>query len=215
MMGSRAGRSLMLLAVLAMLVCAGCPDDSEPEAISELGQDVADDPDSLPPPDMVEQAQKDRGMIITSSAFKDGRTIPVTYTADGENISPPLQFSKVPQETTELALIMHDPDAPMEGGFTHWVVYGMPPDTTELPEDIPTEPTVEEPALAQGVNSADETGYIGPAPPEGDEAHHYNFTLYALSEGLDLEPGATKDELESAMEDRIVAETTLTGMYGR
>jgi hypothetical protein len=215
-MDTRVKGILAGLVVLALVVAGGCPDESEPEAISEMGPDVMDESETMPPPDIADEPEDVEGvMSITSPAFEDGETIPVKYTADGENMSPPLQFADVPGEAEALALVMHDPDAPMEGGFTHWVVYDMPPMLAELPEDIPGEPQVEEPELTQGLNSAEQTGYTGPAPPEGDDAHRYEFTLFALSEELDLDPGATKDDLAAAMAGNILEEATLTGMYDR
>jgi hypothetical protein len=206
---------LMTATVLAALLCAGCPDESEPEAVSEVGEDAMDESETLPPADVATQDADDELITIESPAFDDGAAIPVKYTADGENISPPLEISGVPEGAAALALVMHDPDAPMEGGFTHWVVYGMPPVLTEIPEGIPAEPRVEDPALVQGTNSAGEIGYTGPAPPEGDEAHRYDFRLYALSQELDVEPGAAEAELAEAMKGKIVAQGTVTGTYDR
>lgn len=153
-------------------------------------------------------------MQITSSAFAHGATIPRRYTGDGEDVSPPLSFAGVPDEAAELVLICHDPDAPRAGGWTHWVVYGMAPDLTGLPEAIPAEPRVSDPALVQGENSWGRIGYGGPAPPPG-KPHRYQFRLYAVRNALNLEPGATKDQVEAAMKDQIVAEAMLEGLYGR
>ncbi|HCA48566.1 MAG TPA: YbhB/YbcL family Raf kinase inhibitor-like protein [Armatimonadetes bacterium] len=155
-----------------------------------------------------------RPWTLTSPAFESGDTIPAKYTEDGEDVSPPLTFADLPPDTAELALICHDPDAPREGGWTHWVVYGMDPSLQGLPEAIPSDERVEEPALIQGENSWGETGYGGPAPPPG-KPHRYQFTLYALSERLNLDPGVTKDELEAAVEGRIIGQAMLEGLYGR
>lgn len=200
---------VLLLTGAATLVLAGCPQPPGPET----------DEGMLPPPEERNEmppieTETTAGLTITSSAFEDGATIPRKYTADGEDVSPPLTFAGVPEGAVELALICHDPDAPREGGWTHWVVYGMAPDIGGLPEAVPAEERVEEPGLVQGVNSANKIGYMGPSPPAGPP-HRYQFTLYALSEKLDLAPGATKAELEAAMEGKVIAEAMLTGMYGR
>jgi len=208
--------ALAISAVVALVFSAGCPEQSEPEALSQMGQDMMDESDTMPPPELAGgETHEEESLMVRSSAFNEGDRIPTEYTADGEGISPPLEFSGVPDDAVALALVMHDPDAPRAGGFTHWVVYHMSPDISKLPEGIPGAEVVEDHALTQGENSRGDIGYTGPAPPKGDEPHRYQFTLYALSEKLDLAPGATKEELESAMQGKIVDQTTLTGMYGR
>ncbi|MBD3292696.1 MAG: YbhB/YbcL family Raf kinase inhibitor-like protein [Armatimonadia bacterium] len=154
-------------------------------------------------------------MTVKSSVFREGNELPEKYTADGENISPPLTFVDVPHEAKEVALIMHDPDAPGEGGFTHWLIWDLAPGIPGLPGEIPADEEVDRVGGIQGTNSAGDIGYTGPAPPEGDDPHTYEFTAYALSEALGLEAGATKDELEAAMEGKVIEEATLTATYGR
>lgn len=199
----------MVLPLVLLALCLGCTRQ-EPESV------IVDNPPEPPP--VAPEAQADRGevtqMQITSSAFAHGATIPRRYTGDGEDVSPPLSFAGVPDEAAELVLICHDPDAPRAGGWTHWVVYGMAPDLTGLPEAIPAEPRVSDPALVQGENSWGRIGYGGPAPPPG-KPHRYQFRLYAVRNALNLEPGATKDQVEAAMKDQIVAEAMLEGLYGR
>ncbi len=153
-------------------------------------------------------------MVITSPAFTDGARIPVKYTADGDDVSPPLRFDAVPEEAVELTLICHDPDAPRAGGWTHWVAWGMAADSGGLPENVRPAPRVEDLGLMQGENSWGRIGYGGPSPPPG-KPHRYQFTLYALSAPVNLAPGATKDRLLDAMGRSIVAEAMLTGIYGR
>ncbi len=204
----------VVVTLLALLCGIGC------ERAPEEGAEV------VPPPD-VEAKAPDAGTAdseteegtemawtIASSAFAHGETIPVKYTADGEDVSPPLTFEDVPEGTAEIALICHDPDAPRAGGWTHWVVYGMAPDIGGLPEGVPTTPTVEDPKLVQGVTDFGSTGYGGPSPPPGP-AHRYQFLGYALSEPLGLDPGASKDELEAAMQGKVIGEAMLEGLYGR
>ncbi len=208
---------LALLAVTALggALLAGCDRPPEGEQVvgqpSELVDQVPDDPALEEEWTAVEGT---RAWTLTSTAFESGATIPTKYTEDGEDVSPPLTFADLPPDTEELALICHDPDAPREGGWTHWVVYGMDSGLQGLPEAVPAEERVEEPALIQGENSWGKIGYGGPAPPPGSP-HRYQFTLYALSERLNLEPGATKDELEAAMEGKIIDQAMLEGLYGR
>lgn len=199
--------SLLMAAVTALLT--GCPQPPAPDT-GEGMVITSTEPTEAAPTEIGESG----GLTITSTAFEDGATIPQKYTADGEDISPPLGFAGVPEGAAELALICHDPDAPREGGWTHWVVYGMAPDIGGLPEAVPVEERVDDPGLVQGVNSGGKIGYMGPSPPAGP-AHRYQFTVYALAEKLNLEPGATKAELESAIEGKVVGEAMLTGMYGR
>ena len=199
----------MVAAALVGLLLAGCEQEPEGPPIEGPPPEMIDAGDDLASEEAVEM-----GFNIESSAFRDGETIPAKYTADGEDVSPPLSFEGVPEKAVELALICHDPDAPRAGGWTHWVVYGMAPEIDGLPEGVPTDSTVDDPKLVQGVTDFGSTGYGGPAPPPG-AAHRYQFKCYALSAQLDLEPGATKDELEAAMEGKVIGEAMLEGLYAR
>ncbi len=144
-------------------------------------------------------------MKLTSPVFNDGGNIPSKYTCDGEDISPPLEISDVPSETETIALVMDDPDAPV-GTFTHWVVWNIPKDTTKIEEG-------KEPQGVQGRTDFGKKGYGGPCPPSG--THNYRFKLYALKKRLDLKEGASKKEVEKAMQGSIVEEALLTGKYRR
>jgi len=148
---------------------------------------------------------------VKSEAFEEGGMIPKKYTCDGEDASPPLSWTGVPEGTEALALICDDPDAPV-GTWVHWVIFNIPPDTTGLSENIPPERVLESGAR-QGRNDFGNIGYGGPCPPRG--THRYYFKLYALDKKVDLEPGATKDELLKAMEGHILAEGKLMGRYKR
>jgi hypothetical protein len=145
-------------------------------------------------------------LAITSLAFREGETIPVEYTCNGQNISPPLAWSGLPPDTQTLALIADDPDAPA-GTWVHWVVYNLPGSTAELPAGVQN-PGVD------GMNSSRKTGYSGPCPPAG-KAHRYFFKLYALDTTLVLEPGANKAELEKAIRGHVLAEGQLMGTFSR
>lgn len=146
-------------------------------------------------------------MKITSSAFENNKNIPPKYTCDGEDINPPLFISNVPQNTLSLALIMHDPDAPMAGGFTHWIIFNLAPNTREIKENSRPENSIE------GTNSAGKIGYMGPCPPSG--THRYEFRLYALDEVLKLDSSARKIDVEKAIKGHILNQATLVGLYQR
>lgn len=148
---------------------------------------------------------------LTSTAFEEGGMIPPKYTCDGENTSPGLQWSGIPDDTQSIALICDDPDAPA-GTWVHWVLFNIPGDITELVENVPAERVLENGAK-QGMNDFRRLGYGGPRPPGG--THRYFFKIYALDIEIGLEPGATKAELLKAMEGHILEEGQLMGRYKR
>jgi Raf kinase inhibitor-like YbhB/YbcL family protein len=148
---------------------------------------------------------------IRSNAFNEGELIPLKYTCDGNDISPPLQWSQPPKETKSMVLICDDPDAPV-GTWVHWVLYGLSPDTQELPEGISNEKEVLGGAK-HGVNDFRKYGYGGPCPPGG--THRYFFKLYAVDKAIEIEAGATKDEILNAINGYILAEGQLMGLYSR
>ena len=154
---------------------------------------------------------KKMAIKITSSAFSEGSMIPRQYTCDGEDISPPLAWTGVPEGTKSLAIICDDPDAPM-GTWVHWVLFNIPAGIKELPAKVPPEKTIENGA-SHGRNDFRKFGYGGPCPPGG--THRYYFKLYALDTEINLEPGITKAQLLKAMEGHILAEGQLMGRYKR
>lgn len=149
---------------------------------------------------------------LRSSAFPSSGEIPVKYTCDGADLSPPLQWSDPPQKTKSFALVADDPDAPV-GTWVHWVLYGIPATVHELPEGVPARDTVAG-SGTQGVNDFRKVGYGGPCPPRGP-AHRYVFTLYALDTDLTLPPRKTKAELVKAMEGHVLGQAELMGRYKR
>ena len=151
------------------------------------------------------------GITVESAAFKEGGMIPGKYTCDGADISPALSWSGLPGTTQSIALISDDPDAPM-GTWVHWVLYDLPLDTTNLPEDLPTKKTLES-GGKQGTNDFGKIGYGGPCPPGG--THRYFFKIYALDKELNIESGATKAQLLKQMKGHILAEGQLMGNYSR
>src|SRR4051812_9553595 len=151
-------------------------------------------------------------IVVKSPAFQEGRPIPVKHTADGEDVSPPLTWSGVPHGTRSLVLLCEDPDAP-RGVWSHWVVYGLPPEARELGEGASKAGLPGE-AAQQGTNDFGRPGYGGPSPPPG-KPHRYYFKLAALSVELKLPAGAKRQEVLAAMEGKVLAEGWLMGVYGR
>lgn len=148
---------------------------------------------------------------VVSSAFKDGEMIPGKYTCDGEEFSPPLSWSGIPQGAKSIALISDDPDAP-GGDWVHWLIFNLPPDTVGLPEGIPHDERLASGAV-QGKHDGGGVGYGGPYPPSG--THRYYFKVYALDTKLALGPDAAKKAVLEAMEGHILAQGELMGRYKR
>ena len=145
-------------------------------------------------------------ITVTSTAFRDGGTIPVKYTCDGDGVSPPLAWTGAPANTGALAIVVDDPDAP-RGTFTHWVVLDLEPTTTSIAEgQLP-------PNAKQAANSAGKPAYEGPCPPSG--THHYRFTIYALSEATAVPDGTKLDEALKAIDSKTIARGRLTALFSR
>jgi len=137
--------------------------------------------------------------------------MPDRYAAGDRDVSPPLTWGEPPAGTASFALICEDPDAP-SGSFVHWMLWNIDPIEQSLPEGVPEEGGVD--GLFQGRNDFGEVGYRGPATPPGPP-HRYVFRLYALDAWLDLQVGASRMELERAIEGHILAEGVLVGRHGR
>ncbi len=150
-------------------------------------------------------------MEVKSTAFQEGAMIPKLYTCDDKDISPPLSWSGLPAGAKSIALIMDDPDAPV-GTWVHWVLFNIPPDTTDVAENMPRSASLPNGAK-HGNNSWANLGYGGPCPPGG--THRYYFKVYALDVVLSLSTGVTKAQLLKAMEGHILAEGQLMGRYTR
>lgn len=146
-------------------------------------------------------------MEITSPAFKHEENIPKKYTCDGEDISPPLKFHDIPNETRSLVLIADDPDAP-NPPFVHWTVWNIDSNTKNVEEDV-----VFNESVVEGMTDFGNTGYGGPCPPSG--IHRYFFRLYALDEMIDLDASSKKQELEKEIEGKILDSAELVGKYKR
>jgi Raf kinase inhibitor-like YbhB/YbcL family protein len=151
------------------------------------------------------------GMQLTSPAFSDGGAIPTRHTGEAEDVSPAVSWSDAPAGAQSFALICHDPDAPLVKpgtyGFVHWVLYGIPGDVSELPENCGD--------YVQGVNDFGNVGYGGPMPPEGHGTHHYFFWVLALDNMPDLPAGLTMWELLDKIEPNVIGMNRLVGTYVR
>ena len=181
---------------LLILLLMGCAGSRQPPA----------------PPSKANRGDKDMsGMKLTSTAFKEGEPIPRAYTCDGPNVSPALEWSGVPKSAKTLTIICDDPDAP-SGTWVHWVLYNLPAENIGLVENTPATESLRAGGF-QGKNDFEKIGYGGPCPPSG--THRYFFKTYALDVELPLKAGATKAELEKAMEGHIVGQAQLMGTYRR
>jgi Raf kinase inhibitor-like YbhB/YbcL family protein len=187
---------LTLLAAMAGAVAiAGCSDEP---AGSDEAEELADE--DVP-----------TALEVTSAAFDDAAPIPVTFTCDGDDLAPPLEWSDPPGGTESLAIVVDDPDAP-GGTFTHWLV-------TEIDADAGQTVEGQSPGV-QWENSFGVEVYRGPCPPPGDGAHTYRFTVYALDDDGDPCGGDTPcepsiEEVLTSIADHATAEGTLTGTYER
>jgi len=159
-------------------------------------------------------AQKGGSMAFTisSPSFENGGEIPKKFSCDGADVSPELQWTSPPTKTQSLALIADDPDAPV-GTWTHWVLFDLPSETKSLPENVGKQDELPT-GGRQGRNDFRKIGYGGPCPPPG-KPHRYFFKLYALDRKLDLSPGASKRELEQAIQGHILAQAELMGKFQR
>lgn len=186
-----------------------------------LGPGCSDEPET---PDTGYPDVEPFTIELTSSAFEDGEPIgrQFAYRPEGRNVSPPLAWTNLPEGTEQLVLIVDDPDAPYpdkprdQGPWVHWLLYGLDGDVASLPERIPAAERLDEPVEAiQGTNDFGEIGYGGPFPPPDSPAHRYFFTLYALREALELEPGLSRKQLLKAIEGYVLAKGRLIGTYER
>lgn len=163
------------------------------------------------------QATAGEGRIeITSTAFAGNAPIPLKYSQDGQNVSPALSWKGVPANASELVLVCEDPDAPFPSPFVHWIMYHIPPQTPELPENLPQTQTPGKPAGAtQAKNSAKTWGYTGPKPPKGHGVHHYHFQIFAVDAPLNVDDSPDVDDLLKAMSGHVLAQGELVGTYER
>lgn len=182
-------RILLLLAfLLAAPFLAGCRH-SEPAVAAAAGATIT----------------------LSSASLRDGK-VPREFTCDGNDSSPPLNWTAPPNGTRSLALTVTDPDAP-GGTFTHWVLFNLPATSNGLPQGVPGQGELSD-GSRQGRNDFGKLGYGGPCPPRGTP-HHYVFTLYAVDRALEATAGADRSQVEGAMNGHVLAHSELTARYGR
>jgi len=151
--------------------------------------------------------------VKIKSDFENQEMIPARYTADGKDISPPLEISGVSSEAKSIVIIMEDPDAPGQT-FTHWLIWNIPASTKKIPENVPNEDKIEELGGAvQGVNDFGKIGYGGPAPPSG--THRYVFKIFTLKDKLNTKPRASKTDLLKDINGLVLQHNRLKGKYSR
>ncbi|KXK61595.1 MULTISPECIES: YbhB/YbcL family Raf kinase inhibitor-like protein [Micromonospora] len=148
------------------------------------------------------------GIMLRSTAFTDHDLLPGRFAQEGGNVSPPLEWSGVPDGTAELVLLVEDPDAGRHP-FLHWLVTGIAPASDGVAEG--TVP----PGGREWPNGFGGTGWGGPNPPQGDEAHRYFFRLFALGAPLDLSGAPQADDVHRAVAGREIASGTTVGTYYR
>lgn len=169
-----------------LVIAAGCGGDDDP------GTTAAADAPAEP-------------FALTSTAYGMADPIPTRFTCEGADVSPPLTWTAPPDGTTSFVVLMDDLDAP-GGSFTHWTAWDIPGSASGLGEG--------EAAPSQGTTDFGTTGYGGPCPPPGEQ-HRYVISLYALDEDLGLAEGADRQELEGALAERQIGQTTLVGTFTR
>ena len=204
-------RRVVAIAALAVVV-AGC-DTDDGRALRPPPPGVTAPTSSTVPVDASSSTGAALGttpgagdLVLSSPDFVDGGELPARYAAcGGDNISPPLQWTGIPESTVELALVMDDPDA-ADGQFVHWVVSGMAPEVIGLGTGAVPEGAVE------ARNDTSEFGWFGPCPPDG-ETHRYVFTLYALSEATGVLPGTGGPDAIQAITSTPGVATTLSVTY--
>jgi len=155
---------------------------------------------------------KPKSIVVNIPSFQYGKRIPEKFTCDGDDISPQITISNIPDNTKTLLLIMYDPDAPF-GTFYHWSLYNIPPDINVLPENIPKEPITQ-----YGMQARNDFGYIGyggPCPPRGHGTHHYFFLVLALDSSIPLPANASIREVIDAAKDHVIAYGLYMGTYSR
>jgi hypothetical protein len=157
-----------------------------------------------------------QSLALTSSAFKADQMIPKEFTADGQNISPPLKWTMGPPQTQSYVLFVEDPDAPGKNLFVHWIVYGLPANVTSLPQGASSAMGGGSPVsgMIQGANSKGLNSYTGAEPPPG-KMHRYFFELFALNKAINLPAGASKQQVVTAMNGHVLTKAVLVGTYKR
>ena len=151
---------------------------------------------------------------VVSNNFKNNDFLPNEqvykgYGCEGGNIAPELSWANAPANTKSFAIICHDPDAPRENGWYHWLVVNIPANITSYKNSLPK-------GALETVTDFNSLGYGGACPPIGHGVHHYNFTVYALDvEKLDVEKNTKPTEVEKKVLAHSIAKSTITALYER
>lgn len=180
--------TLIIITIFVSIISSGCGKKNTSIAL----------------PSNVSNENITKNMKLTSPVFNYRDFIPAKYTCDGDDVNPLLEISNVPTSVKSLVLIVDDPDAP-GGDWVHWTIWNIAPDTKIISEN--SAPT----GAVQGMTDFGSNKYGGPCPPSG--IHHYQFKLYALDILLSLNPSAIKKDIEKAMENHILDQTILIGLY--
>lgn len=152
-------------------------------------------------------------LIVSSPAFASGNDLDDKYTQNGENISPPLAWSKGPSGTRSYVVLTEDAGVNRHDPVFHWVLYNIPPATTSLHEHMPADATLEDLGAMQGLNVRKTAGFLGPKPPAG-QTHPYHFEVFALNTKLDLDPTKTdRNAVLAAMKEHVLAEGDIVANY--
>jgi Raf kinase inhibitor-like YbhB/YbcL family protein len=207
-----------LVTVIFCVCMVACGADQDTPPVAPLDEPAVEKPETgepqLPPETNTIDESKEAEMdfVLTSNAFKEGEPIPARYSCEGENLSPFLTWMGVPDGTVSFTLIVDDPDAP-SGLFTHWVLFNIPLNISELEEGAGNQVQTAIGAL-HGKNDMNKNMYGGPCPPSG-KPHRYQFSLYALDTTLDLAEGVSRKQTLEAIEGHVLALSTLTGTFKR
>lgn len=145
-------------------------------------------------------------LAITSPAFGPGEAIPDRFSNEAGDTSPELRWTSVPEGTVELVLVVHDPDAPLVDGFTHWVATGIDPSSSGLPEGASD-------GFRPGLNTVEDDSYMGPAPPPGHGDHHYFFHLFAIDTALEGSSPLTREQVLGQIDGHIIEQARLVGTF--
>jgi Raf kinase inhibitor-like YbhB/YbcL family protein len=165
--------------------------------------------DPVPEPTRAAGAHPDAALTLSSTSFENNQ-FPKDLTCDGKDMSPALSWTAPPPDTKSFVLTVTDPDA---GTFTHWVLFNLPSTANALPANLPKQGQLPD-GSHQGMNDFDKVGYAGPCGPHGS-THRYFFDLFALNNTLDLPPGASRAQVEDAMNTHVLARGKLMARYSR
>ena len=202
--------------ILVLLLLSACAGSASPEATEALAQEIATTEVTPTETEMPTSEPSDTPtpapFTMQIEGFGSGDVIPNQFSCLGDNLSPRFTWNEPPMGTQSIALLFDDPDAP-GGSWVHWILFNIPADVRELPAAMPDASTYEDGSKA-GANSWGETSYGGLCPPVGS-THEYVFYLYALDSMLELNPGARKAELLTAIEGKVLAESIYTGLFSR